>query len=157
MPDWFVELACALAGERRNPDGTYERLSSEPCFALRRKLADLPGDDFYARWVRWFFADRSTRTISPSSQATLDRYVEALLDSEYTVTLREAVRLAPQDPAVLNRLATVINLRPAQAQPWERVLAPFLRERAAAISGRSRHAAADRPQPRPSVAFSLAP
>lgn len=64
-PPWLPELAQLLAGTKRgnwrDPNTSHVLRLLE----LRRQLAHSPGDDYYARWARWFFADRSTRPPFP--------------------------------------------------------------------------------------------
>jgi hypothetical protein len=46
----------------------------EEFFKLKAQLANAPGDDFWSKVGRWFFADRDTRTISPQSTITILEY-----------------------------------------------------------------------------------
>jgi WD40 repeat protein len=57
-PRWLPELAEALAGRRLRDDGAPEPVPTERWEALEASLSSLEGDDFYARWARWFFAER---------------------------------------------------------------------------------------------------
>ena len=64
-PEWLPELAEAIAGEKLRPDGIVEPVSPGAFIALRRRLENIAGDDFYSRWVRWFLADRKKRESYP--------------------------------------------------------------------------------------------
>jgi WD40 repeat protein len=57
-PAWLPELADAIAGWRFTNDGTIELLSPDRWQVLSARLAAQGGDDFYARWARWFFVER---------------------------------------------------------------------------------------------------
>jgi WD40 repeat protein len=60
-PDWLPELAEALAGHRLRDDGSPEPVPAERWQALSPSLSSLKGDDFYARWARWFLVERMQR------------------------------------------------------------------------------------------------
>ncbi len=57
-PAWLPELAEAVAGHQLRQDGTLEPVASDRLAALNASLAASTGDDFYARWARWFFVER---------------------------------------------------------------------------------------------------
>jgi WD40 repeat protein len=57
-PTWLPELAEALAGHRLRDDGSPEPVPAERWQALSESLSSLKGDDFYARWSRWFLVER---------------------------------------------------------------------------------------------------
>lgn len=53
LPEWFPELATAVAGE-------VPGVSPGPALlGLRNRLEAIEGNGPYARWVRWFFSDRA--------------------------------------------------------------------------------------------------
>ncbi len=65
-PSWLAELALHLAGRRNSLTGQGPELDPTVGFLkLRERLARMPGEDFYSRWVHWFFADRDTRCAFP--------------------------------------------------------------------------------------------
>jgi hypothetical protein len=70
-----------------------------------------PDADDYARWARWFFADRDTRTISAGSPVTLPDYVQQRIDEGRTISLREALRLQPTNAIAMDRLNRRIRSR----------------------------------------------
>ncbi len=57
-PTTLPELAEAVAGCRLRDDGTQEPVPVERWHSLRASLASRGGDDFYARWARWFLIER---------------------------------------------------------------------------------------------------
>lgn len=116
-PAWLPDLAEAVAGLRRNAAGREEFVRSDQFLALRERLGGLPGEDAYARWVRWFFADRSTRSLSPHSPVTVPMLVERCLADASAFSLREARRLFPTNsPAAL----ALANAAPGDARPTSR-------------------------------------
>jgi dipeptidyl aminopeptidase/acylaminoacyl peptidase len=79
FPDWLLELAEAVAGERLNPQGVLEPTGQDPATVIariRQQLGQAPGDDDWVVWGRWFLADRATRTISPFSKVSIREYNE---------------------------------------------------------------------------------
>ncbi|MCX6872361.1 MAG: hypothetical protein NTW21_00905 [Verrucomicrobia bacterium] len=71
-PAWLPELAEALAGHQLTRRRTSEPVPEGSLLRLKEELAMQPGDDYHSCWVRWFFADRSTRTISPHSAVAME-------------------------------------------------------------------------------------
>jgi len=61
----LASLAEALVGSRVNDQGAFESVPPKGLGEIRQQLAKLPRDADFARWLEWFFADRSGRTISP--------------------------------------------------------------------------------------------
>ena len=62
-PAWLPDLAEALGGLRLDPQRNF-------VFAGRTTLQELKEqkatkDDFYARFLEWFFADRASRRANP--------------------------------------------------------------------------------------------
>jgi hypothetical protein len=57
-PSWLPDLAEALVGNRLRDDGASESVPAERWEALKASLSSQEGDDFYARWGRWFFVER---------------------------------------------------------------------------------------------------
>jgi WD40 repeat protein len=62
-PRWLPELVEALAQQKIS--GIAEEVPVSALLELRHRLANLPGQDFYSRWARWFFADRLQRQPYP--------------------------------------------------------------------------------------------
>jgi WD40 repeat protein len=60
-PSWLAELAEAVGGRRLGKGHELETVPLAEVLRLRERLTEEAGDDFYSRWVRWFFADRASR------------------------------------------------------------------------------------------------
>jgi WD40 repeat protein/serine/threonine protein kinase len=72
-PDWLLQLAEALSGNRLNQHGLLEPTSLDRAATiahLREYLKNQPDNGDGVVWGRWLLADRSTRTISPYSSIT---------------------------------------------------------------------------------------
>jgi hypothetical protein len=57
-PGWLPDLAEALAGRHLRGDGSPEPVPAERWQALQTSLSSQTGDDFYARWAKWFLVER---------------------------------------------------------------------------------------------------
>jgi hypothetical protein len=104
-PEWLLELAEAVGGERINQPGVSGSDPLEDLMRLRRQVAGLPAAEYYSRWAQWFFADRATRTISPYSSITAAEYVQRHIQENTEESLLEAVRVSPTNRLALARLA----------------------------------------------------
>jgi hypothetical protein len=69
-PHWLPDLAEAVAAKRFDDKGRSIAVGPSRLVQLRQQLASDPTTDFYTRWAKWFFADRSTRPVSPFSSST---------------------------------------------------------------------------------------
>lgn len=101
----LVDLAEAVIGKRVNGQGAVESVASDRLAQIRQRVADLPRDGDFTRWMEWFLADRSTRTISPYSAVTVPRYVEQCSASTNFQSWHEGLLLNPMDSANYLRLA----------------------------------------------------
>jgi hypothetical protein len=63
----LADLAEAVIGKRVNERGALENLPGVGLAELRRRVAGLPRESDFTRWLEWFLADRSTRPDSPYS------------------------------------------------------------------------------------------
>lgn len=133
-PAWRADLAEALSGVRLGTGGN----PPADLLRLRGQLRALPGDDVYARHVRWFLADRATRTISPNSPVTMPAYVERLLVADTEDPLHLAVRLAPDDPRPPARLADWLARHPTKRYTSPKAVTEFHRRRAAELEALAR-------------------
>jgi WD40 repeat protein len=77
IPEWLPDLAEAVVGHRLNEEGSLEVVPVSKLLEMKRRFDSDPSADAYSRWARWFFADRSTRTISPESSVTVTADVES--------------------------------------------------------------------------------
>jgi WD40 repeat protein len=76
-PEWFVELAEALAGQRLDERGKPIAIAAgsvEVILKIRAAQENNPGDDTFSRWARWFFADPSKRGSLTSAMAPQGPY-----------------------------------------------------------------------------------
>jgi WD40 repeat protein len=71
IPAWLPALTEAVIGHRLTKEGSLEIVPVANLFELKRRLESEVSADVYTRWARWFFADRSTRTISAESSMTV--------------------------------------------------------------------------------------
>lgn len=78
-PDWLPELAEAVAGECFNSQRVTEDVEPSRFLELKARLLLLPGEGDEVRWVKWFLADRSTRSVSPSANHSSRGFVERLI------------------------------------------------------------------------------
>jgi WD40 repeat protein/aminoglycoside phosphotransferase (APT) family kinase protein len=63
----LADLAEAVIGKRVNERGALENLPDAGLAELRRRVAALPRESDFTRWLEWFLADRDTRPDSPYS------------------------------------------------------------------------------------------
>jgi eukaryotic-like serine/threonine-protein kinase len=112
LPTWLLQLVEAVAGERiwllGQATNHLSGPESEPVrqlARLKRQVAGLPAGEYYARWAQWFFADRTTRAISPNSPITVGEYVQRQTQEDRLEGLLEAVLVSPTNGLTLARLA----------------------------------------------------
>ncbi|MCZ7636665.1 MAG: hypothetical protein M5U12_11935 [Verrucomicrobia bacterium] len=109
VPAWLAELAEAVAGQRTALDRAAEQVPATEFIRLRRVLADAsdgqPGD----RWLEWFLADRSNRSVGPGASLSVHQAVAA-----------QAQEAAIGSSAPCPQLASWIALHPARAGLWAR-------------------------------------
>src|SRR5262249_46644753 len=74
----LADLAEAVVGKRINAEGALENVSSTVFSQTRERVANLPREADFTRWLEWFLADRSTRSISPYSRVGLPQYITSL-------------------------------------------------------------------------------
>ena len=107
-PAWFGELAEAVAETRADDQGILGPVPFSTLEALRRQLAGSTGADFWSRWAAWFFAEPSERAISPFASITMPDYIHQRLQENTAGSLREVVRLAPNDAVAWARLGRAV-------------------------------------------------
>jgi WD40 repeat protein/tRNA A-37 threonylcarbamoyl transferase component Bud32 len=131
-PAWLPALAEALGGQRFDGNESYTPVSREELVRLREQLRALPGDDYYARWVRWFFADRGIRPLSPSSQVITRDHARRLARQGTLEAARQALVLSPDDPVVNAALAQRLrdNFQPTLEVPFPETAAAYYDRRA---------------------------
>ncbi len=134
IPGWLADLAEAVAGQRFVASGASEPVAGARLLAFRERFGGDPGSDFYTRWAKWFFADRSTRTISPNSPVTLPDYVQRRIDENTFESLDDAVRLDPTNGLALARLALQVLKQDPARNPRQAGEADWLSRRALALA-----------------------
>jgi WD40 repeat protein len=134
VPDWLPELAEAVAGKRINDAGITEMVPADMILEYRRLLRKSSSPDIYDRWAHWFFADRMTRTISPSCRITVTEHVQGLIQQDTLESLRAAVRLAPDHGLAYARLAAQVLHRNYTGDPRGIGEADFLSQYALHLS-----------------------
>jgi WD40 repeat protein len=132
----LADLAEAVIGHRVNEQGVLEGVSSAGLATIQRRVEDLPRDADINRWLEWFLADRSTRTISPNSSITVPDYVARLMEQRTLPAAREAVLLAPTNAVALAHLADLLLTNPGSNSSVTISEAHFLRSRATALAPR---------------------
>lgn len=136
-PAWLAELAEALAGTRFNSAGQVEPVAGAELLSLRRRLSSLAGTDDASKWARWFWADRASRTVSPSLPITVGEFVRQLVDEDDCDSLRRAVSMSPTNSLALARLGRAISRQDPLRNPRRLREADFLTARALALASDS--------------------
>jgi WD40 repeat protein/serine/threonine protein kinase len=126
----LADLAEAVIGQRLGEDGTLEPVSSARLVELRRQLSGQPATNAFTRWLAWFLADRSTRTISPNSLMTIPEYIARRMEEKTLAAASEAVLLAPTNARALAHLAEMLLASPGSNAPVAVAEAGFLIRRA---------------------------
>lgn len=129
-PDWLPRLAEAVAGIRLSDTDNVEWSGWDGLSEVKELVASngAPSNDcYYWRWARWFFADRRTRPISPSSSIGLKEYLHQRLAQNFARkpwALREALEIAPMNAEVLARLGRklVVKWFPGESVPFDDAL-----------------------------------
>jgi WD40 repeat protein len=70
-PSWLADLAEAVGGQRIDEEGVRRVVPLDDLWELRNRLLASTATDEYTRWAKWFFADRSSRPISPSASVAV--------------------------------------------------------------------------------------
>jgi WD40 repeat protein len=112
-PSWLAPLAEAVARQRLGLDGSARFVDAREFFRLRQQLTQTPDTSDDARWAKWFFADRDSRTISPHCVTTVPEYIAQRLEEANADSLREVLRLAPANPLARERLAQLLSRKPS--------------------------------------------
>ena len=119
-PDWLPELAEATVGLRLNAQRGFEDVPAAAFFRLRERLAKVAGNDEYSSWVRWFLADRSSRSASPSADCSVHGFAETALhwDPAFAFAMiKHALTLEPTNGLLYARLAESIERQKVMEKP----------------------------------------
>jgi len=103
-PAWLPDLVEAIAGRRWTGRGP-ETLPWSDLESARSLLPQNSGGNAWTAWAQWLLADRSTRTLSPTSTQHVGEYVADCLDAGTLASLLDAARLQPTNQIVRARLA----------------------------------------------------
>jgi WD40 repeat protein/serine/threonine protein kinase len=109
FPDWLLTLAEAVAGGRLNQQGVLEATGEDLATVIgriRQQLEQVPVNDNWVVWGRWFLADRATRTISPFSKVTVPEYIKNRIKENTVESLVEAEQLTYGNADLLERVST---------------------------------------------------
>jgi hypothetical protein len=129
----LADLAEAVIGKRVNAQGALESVSSAGFAQIRQRVASLPRDADFTRWLDWLLADRSTRTISPNSPITVSEYITRLLEQPTLAAAREAVLIAPTNTPALAHLSEMLLASPGSNSPVLQAEAASLLRRAESL------------------------
>jgi eukaryotic-like serine/threonine-protein kinase len=135
-PRWLGNLAEAVAGLRLTDDGFEEITDDRELFELKRQLqaGTVPVQDSYGHWLRWFFADRSLRGISPSSSVHHQEMRRHFAQENSLKGGREQLRLSPTNAEAWSRLASMVLSQEVFTNPHKTVQADIFSRRAVALS-----------------------
>jgi hypothetical protein len=126
----LADLAEAVIGQRVSAQGALEIVSAAGLGELRQQLSTHPATNDFTRWLGWFLADRSTRTISPNSPITVPEYVARRMEEKTLAAASEAVLHAPTNAPALAHLAEMLLTSPGSNAPAVVAEAAFLIRRA---------------------------
>jgi hypothetical protein len=104
----LAELADYVTGKRVTVQGALENAFQSGLSKARERLHTLPPESAFARWIEWFLADRSTRTVSPYSEVDLPHYLSVRAQAKNYLARREAVMLCPTNALALRRLGEAL-------------------------------------------------
>ncbi len=134
IPDWLPDLAEGTARQRFNSDGQAEPTPSKDLFKLKNRILESSSADYCTHWAKWFFADRATRTISPSSPVSVPEYVQRRIHENTVDSLQAAIRLSPTNGLAFARLALLTLKEGPASQPPRNAEADFYSQRAIQLS-----------------------
>ena len=117
VPEWVLNLTEAAADRRLDEQGFFHRVDIAELHALKQQVSESAAVDVWTRWAKWIFADPASRTISPFSPLTVPEYARRRIQENTLESLREAVRLSPDDGLALARLGWAILAQPAADNP----------------------------------------
>ena len=134
VPPWLPELAEAVWQKRIDTRRIIESVPEEELLRLRAVLEQGTSLDLYSRWAKWFFADRSQRTISPFSTVTVPEYIQRRIKENTPESLHEAILHDPTNGLAFARLARKTLAQDAKDNPRRIGEADFFSRRAVELS-----------------------
>jgi WD40 repeat protein/tetratricopeptide (TPR) repeat protein len=122
-PPWMPDWAEAVGGKRLGSRGELEVLPEAVERETRQRLAQIEGDDVFARTGRWFFQAPEARQISPDGtlrrKQAISRLCAAASLPAAVETLRTVTDKAQRSPAAsLPAAREALRLAPDDAEPW---------------------------------------
>lgn len=101
VPSALPELAESIGGLQIAQTG----LSHSPLFADNWNHRQSLLHSSYARWAKWFFADRGSRTLSPNLSMTVDELGERVVPSRTLESCILGIRMEPEEASSWARFA----------------------------------------------------
>jgi WD40 repeat protein len=102
---WVPALAEAVGGQHLGAQRILSFVDEAEYWRLREEVNKSTAADPYTLWAKWFFAERSRRAISPGATMNLADLERACLESDSRERVEEWLRLVPNHPLALARLA----------------------------------------------------
>lgn len=118
VPAWVGKRVRALVGYEFDADGKLETMAAERQLAILAE--EIPGEDAWARLMRWAAKPPSDRTLTPNSRFTVRQIAERERDTLLKEGLESALRYDPATPLARLLLAGVLQLEDARKKPDER-------------------------------------
>ncbi len=134
MVTLVADLAEAVIGQRLGESDSLEPAPPYRLGELRQQLSSRSPTNDFTRWLTWFLADRSSRTISPNSPITVPEYVARHIEEKTLAAASEAVLLAPTNAPALAHLAEMLLISPGSNTPVVVAEAEFLIRRAETLA-----------------------
>jgi len=102
---YAADLCEAVGGIRLNDRGVPEPTDSNLIEKLRGEFSNPNNQSAGDSFIRWFFADRSTRTIAPSLRISTPSYVQRRIREGNEISLEDAYRVDPGNALIVALLA----------------------------------------------------
>jgi tetratricopeptide (TPR) repeat protein len=112
-PAWLPLLAETVAGQRLNTDESIEPIPVTEFLRLKQALAHRSTTEPGGRWLAWFLADRSERTLGPESTLSVREAIKVQVELAQlgsTGTCPELAQLMVLDPDQGRLLARAARL-----------------------------------------------
>lgn len=94
-PEWFLDMANALASRRFNESNVLEATDHPGMAALRETMPPTPADDAWGKLGTWLFTAPADRPLSPWGDLTAGEYYDAVSSRPGALNRFEANRLMP--------------------------------------------------------------
>jgi tetratricopeptide (TPR) repeat protein len=133
-PEWLAALAESVAGQAVDESGRLAPVSADALAALKQRFSRSEPANAWTAWARWFFADRSTRALSPSHVVRVREMAQRLAGVDSMEGCHEAVRLAPTNGLAWARLAAKVMEQPETENSLRRAQALHYSHRALTLS-----------------------